>query len=300
VTAPWSRPGELIAGLDDHSDCGLAQWLWNWSMRLPGRLRRGLRRRDWGALRTAQRVELAAERGRWTASGRSPPYTGTEWGDRHDESGARNERCGRRVGGRAGHEHETRILGAHPGDAATRLACDARRPHLPRVDTAFLRRLVLRGILGRGRAHPLPVAGRRRHGGADRGEPVARVHFDPPPGYHPGRRRRHRRRRRQGLGPVRELLVATRKGAWLYHGDAAAPALARRWPAFPRPHHQPHGARSARRAHAAGGGEDRAPRSDDLPLDRPRPDLAGSEATAGFRARPTNGLAARASITPSG
>ena len=70
-----------------------------------------------------------------------------------------------------------------------------------------------------------------------------------------------------------------------------APPLARGRPAFPRPHHSPPRARSARRSNAARRGEDRAPRADDLPLHRPRPDLEGSEAAArvheeGRRQRP--------------
>ena len=51
------------------------------------------------------------------------------------------------------------------------------------------------------------------------------------------------------------VLVATRKGAWLLSRRCRAQNLARRRAAFPRPHHQPSGARPARRPHAAGCGE---------------------------------------------
>ena len=61
---------------------------------------------------------------------------------------------------------------------------------------------------------------------------------------------------------------------------SGAEDLARRRAALPRPRDQPRRARSARRAHAAGGGEDRPPGSDRLPLHGPRPHLEGGGAAA--------------------
>ena len=64
------------------------------------------------------------------------------------------------------------------------------------------------------------------------------------------------------------VLVATRKGAWLFHGDARR----KTWQ-VDGPHFLGHivshlRARPARRPHAAGRGPDRPPRPDRLPLDR--------------------------------
>ncbi|MCK7576713.1 MAG: glycosyl hydrolase [Chromatiales bacterium] len=79
------------------------------------------------------------------------------------------------------------------------------------------------------------------------------------------------------------VTVATRKGALAPARRCRAQDLAPRRAALSRPDLQPRGARSARRAHAAGGGEDRAPRPDGLPLHRSRPQLEGSRAAAGLR-----------------
>src|SRR5205823_555383 len=59
--------------------------------------------------------------------------------------------------------------------------------------------------------------------------------------------------------------------------------LASRRAALSRPRHQPRGARPARRADAARGGEDRPPRPDRVSLHRPGAHLEGSRAAAGVR-----------------
>ncbi len=99
------------------------------------------------------------------------------------------------------------------------------------------------------------------------------------------------------------LLVATRKGAWLFHGDRQAQDMAGRRAALPRPHRQPSAARPARWPHAAGGGEDRPPRPDRVPLDQPRAHLdrrRRSRRPSRRRPRAWQALRAAASITPSG
>jgi hypothetical protein len=86
------------------------------------------------------------------------------------------------------------------------------------------------------------------------------------------------------------------QGRLAFSRRCGAPVVARRRPAFPRPRHQPPRARCARRSHPAGGGEDRPPGADDLPLDRPWPDLAGSDEAAGLR--PGHGRPRRAQRRP--
>ena len=76
--------------------------------------------------------------------------------------------------------------------------------------------------------------------------------------------------------------------------------LARRRPALSRPRHQSRGARPARRANAAGGGEDRPPRPDRVPLHRSGAHLEGSRAAARVPRRPRTARKAARSITRSG
>ncbi len=101
--------------------------------------------------------------------------------------------------------------------------------------------------------------------------------------------------------PSRTLvLVATRKGAWLYHGDGAR----KTWRAD-GPHFLGHiinhcRARPARRPHAAGRGEDRPPRAHRVPLDRSRPHLEGSGEAARLRQGRRTARRAARSITRSG
>jgi putative MATE family efflux protein len=87
-------------------------------------------------------------------------------------------------------------------------------------------------------------------------------------------------------------MVATRKGAWLFHGDARRKA----WRSTARTSWATSSAtcaRPARRPHAAGRGEDRPPGPTDLPLHRLRPQLEGGRQPPAF-ANAASGLPARA------
>ena len=68
----------------------------------------------------------------------------------------------------------------------------------------------------------------------------------------------------------------TRKGAPGYSMPMSTAATGGSMARTSRPHHQPPGARPARRPHAPRRREDRPPRADDLPLHRSWRDLAGS------------------------
>ena len=95
------------------------------------------------------------------------------------------------------------------------------------------------------------------------------------------------------------IMVATRKGAWLFHGDAARRSWRADGPHF-LGHVINHLVLDPRdRPHAARRGQDRPPRPDDLPLDRPRPTWKEAARPPAF-AKAADGEQAAPSTTPSG
>ena len=88
----------------------------------------------------------------------------------------------------------------------------------------------------------------------------------------PGSHHRATPRGRSGGHAQGRLVVPRRR---------SAQGLARRRATLPGSHHQPPGARPARRQDAAGCGENRPPRADRVSLDQPGPHLEGSRKTAG-------------------
>ena len=81
------------------------------------------------------------------------------------------------------------------------------------------------------------------------------------------------------------LLIATRKGLWTLAGDAARRTWKLSGPSFPRPHRASRDGRSARRADDPRGRAHRPSRADDIPLDRPRAHVEGSDHAPGVQAR---------------
>ena len=97
----------------------------------------------------------------------------------------------------------------------------------------------------------------------------------------PSRTNRHERNCSASPGPHRTA-GRHRQGRLTVSQRQPAKDLEGRRTPFPRTHHQPRQARSARRQNVAGRRQDRPPRSDHIPIDQLRPELERGATAAGF------------------